>query len=108
MVGGPGGSRPTAAQTHFSVDGFWWWDGAEWKPAVSQDRLWRWNGHDWEPNGSVKASGAGSGVGAAVGLTVASFVGVLILVSAIVVVVLLTMGNQITNVFSNTLAALGL
>ncbi|TMB47429.1 MAG: pilus assembly protein [Chloroflexi bacterium] len=41
----------------------------------------------------------------AVGL-VAAFLGVLVLVSIVVVVILLTMSNQIGNVFSNVAAAL--
>ncbi|TMC39793.1 MAG: pilus assembly protein [Chloroflexi bacterium] len=39
-------------------------------------------------------------------VTVAAFAGVLVLVSVVVVVILLTMGNQIANVFSNVVAAL--
>ena len=91
--------------THFSADGFWWWDGAEWRPAFSQDRLWRWTGQGWVP-----ARPANSGGSQAIGLTiglVAAFFGILVLVSAVVVVILLTMGNQIANVFSNVVAALG-
>ena len=107
MVGDPGGSRVSAPQTRFSADGFWWWDGSSWKPALSQDRLWRWNGQGWEPNRSVTAPGSGSGAGLAIGLTVLAFVGVLVVVSILVIVVLLTMGNQIANVFSNVAAALG-
>jgi len=38
---------------------------------------------------------------------VAAFVGILVLVSIVVVVILLTMGNQLANVFSNVTAALG-
>ena len=45
-------------------------------------------------------------MGAVVGITVVAFIGVLVLVSLLVVVILLTMGNQITNVFSNVVAAL--
>jgi hypothetical protein len=97
----PGGPQP---QTRFSADGFWWWDGAEWKPAVSPDRQWRWNGEGWVP--ARPAGGGGAGVGLAVGLTLLTFFGVLALVAIVVVVILLTMGNQIGNVFANVAGAL--
>jgi hypothetical protein len=106
MAQDPGGPRPAAAQARFSADGFWWWDGAEWRPALSQDRLWRWNGQAWEPARLTAAPRSGGGAGAAIGITVAIFVGVLVLVSLFTVVILLTMGNQISNVFSNVAAAL--
>lgn len=98
----PGGQPP---QTRFSADGFWWWDGAEWKPAISQDRQWRWNGQSWVP-AAPAAGGGGSGM--AIGLVVVlGFVGVLVLVAIITIVILLTMGNQFANVLSNVAAALG-
>ena len=40
-------------------------------------------------------------------ITVFAFMGVLVLVSFLVIVILLTMGNQLANVFSNVAAALG-
>ena len=106
MAGDPGGPRPASAQTRFSADGFWWWDGAEWRPALSQDRLWRWNGQAWEPANLTAAPRSGGGAGSAVVITVAIFVGVLVLVAGITLVIIYTMGNQITNVFSNVTAAL--
>jgi hypothetical protein len=107
ISGEPGGHpHPAAPQTRFSADGFWWWDGAEWKPAFSQDRLWRWDGNGWVPARPAAPGGSGSGMGLALGL-VAGFVGILVLVSVFVVVILLTMGGQIANVFSNVTAALG-
>ncbi len=106
MAGDPGGPQPAPAQTRFSADGFWWWDGAEWRPALSQDRLWRWNGQAWEPARLSVAPRSGGGAGAAIGITVAVFAGVLVLVALITVVILYTMGSQITNVFSNVAAAL--
>ena len=101
-----GGQRPAGTGTRFSADGFWWWDGAEWRPALSQDRLWRWNGQAWEPTRPSATPRSGGGAGTAIGITVAIFVGVLVLVALITVVIIYTMGNQITNVFSNVTAAL--
>jgi hypothetical protein len=106
MIGEHGAAPPVSAQTRFSADGFWWWDGAEWKPAMSHDRLWRWNGQGWEPANPIVAREPGSSVGLTLGL-VGGFVSILVLVSLVVVAVLLTMGGQIANVFSNVVAALG-
>ncbi len=105
-MGDPGARPMTAPQTRFSAEGYWWWDGAEWRPALSQDRLWRWNGQAWEPARVVGSRTSGPGTGAAVGITVAIFLGVLVLVSIITVVILLTMGGQIINVLSNVAVAL--
>ena len=71
-------TRPAAKR---SADGHFWWDGAEWRPAVSQDRLWRWNGQSWEPARPVAPAGRG-GAGAAIGITIAIFFGVIVLVSS--------------------------
>jgi hypothetical protein len=100
MGGNPG--TPFAPRP-FSPDGLWWWDGAQWRPAISPDGRWRWDGRTWVP-----AAGPGrGGAGMAVLVTVLVFGGVLVLVSMITLVILLTMGNQIANVFSNVVAALG-
>src|SRR5689334_20644895 len=96
----PGAPRPT-----FSPDGLWWWDGAEWKPAISPDGRWRWNGASWVAAQAAQAPRRG-GATTAVIITIAAFGGVLVLVALVTIVVLLTMGNQIANVFSNVVAAL--
>jgi len=99
MEGVPGIPAPAPAQTRFSADGFWWWDGAQWQPAYSQDRLWRWTGQSWEPaRGSATG---GSGGGSALGLILGLTVGVVILVAAIVVAVIYFAGPQISNIYSN-------
>ncbi len=108
--GEPMSQQPSPTATKFSDDGFWWWDGAAWKPAVSPDRLWRWNGQAWVPasqqQGGAGVAASGGSVGAAIGITIGVFVLVLVLVSILVTVILLTMGGQISNVFSNVVAAL--
>ena len=101
VPGQPPSARP---DTRFSVDGFWWWNGAEWKPAVSQDRLWQWNGQTWVPRNTAAPSRSGGAMGAVI--TISVFGGVLVLVSLLTVLVLLTMGGQIGNVFSNVARAL--
>lgn len=102
----PPGPTTAQGQTRFSPDGFWWWDGKEWKPAVSQDRLWRWNGNSWVPAAPPATQKQGSGGGTVALILVLSFVGVVIVVGFVTLVVLYTMGNQIQNVFSNVAAAL--
>ncbi|MCL2794217.1 MAG: hypothetical protein FWD85_02790 [Microbacteriaceae bacterium] len=37
----------------FSEDGYWWWDGAQWRPAFSADRKWRFDGTTWQRVGGV-------------------------------------------------------
>ena len=32
-----------------SPDGQWWWDGTQWRTAVSDDGRWRWTGTAWTP-----------------------------------------------------------
>jgi hypothetical protein len=92
---------PPVPHTRYSDDGFWWWDGASWKPAVSADRLWRWNGQTWVPAQAAAAEQA-HGPGNAILISVAVFLGVLVLVSIVATIVFVTMSDQIGNVFSNT------
>ena len=100
--------QPPSRRTAFSPDGLWWYDGSQWRPAISPDGLWRWNGHAWEPaRAAARPGGSASSAGTAVAITVVAFVGILLFVSFITIIVLLTMGNQIANVFSNVAAALG-
>jgi hypothetical protein len=74
-------------QGRYSADGFWWWDGASWKPAYSRDRLWRWNGQTWVPAQAPPAQPKGSS-GLMIALIVGAFVLVLVVVAVIVVIVM--------------------
>jgi hypothetical protein len=102
-----GSSPPGRGPTTFSPDGFWWWDGAQWRSAISPDGRWRWNGQAWVPLRPLAPPSRGGGAAAAILVTVLAFGGVIVLVSILTIVVLLTMGNQLSNVFSNVVAALG-
>jgi len=84
----------------------WWWTGSEWKPAISPDRRWRWTGHAWVPLADQAPRDGGARAGIAVGIILA-FAGVIAFVSFLVLIILLTMGNQIKNVFDNVVTALG-
>ncbi len=96
---------PPAPRPTFSPDGLWWWDGAKWQAALSADGRWRWDGRAWVPAPAQAPKGRGSGV--AIVIALLAFGGILFLVSLFTVLILYTMGNQITNVFSNVAAALG-
>src|SRR2546425_12988608 len=37
-----------AAQTGWSAEGNWFWDGAQWNEAVSEDGKWRFDGNTWQ------------------------------------------------------------
>jgi len=101
---GPSASRPP---TTFTPDGFWWWDGGQWRSAISADGRWRWNGQAWEPYRTAPPARAGGGATTAVLVTILAFGGILALVGILVGLSLYVMGNQISNVFSNVVAALG-
>ncbi|HLQ62971.1 MAG TPA: hypothetical protein VK131_14015 [Candidatus Acidoferrales bacterium] len=101
-------SEQTAA-TRYSPDGRWWWDGTEWRPALSPDGLWRWDGERWVPAQAPPVVTPARGGGGAAGLTLGILGGcavLLALVAIVVVVLMLTMGGQIQNVFSNVTVAL--
>lgn len=102
-----GGQPPTPAAPRptFSPDGLWWWDGAQWRPALSADGRWRWDGRTWVPAPVQAAKRGGSGL--AIVIALLAFGGILFLVSLFTVLILYTMGSQISNVFSNVVAALG-
>jgi hypothetical protein len=103
----PGQGSPQKPQA-LSPDGFWWWDGARWRSTLSADGRWRWDGRTWVPAAPARAPArGGGGAVTAVIITVVAFGAVIVLVSILTIVVLLTMGNQLANVFSNVVAALG-
>jgi hypothetical protein len=102
----PAAAVPAGQPGRFSADGFWWWDGANWRPAYSQDRLWRWTGQTWVPSAGPPTR-AGGGAGLAIGLGLGLFLLIVVAVAVVVVVILGTMGNQFLNIFSNVAAALG-
>lgn len=95
---------PPAPRGQFSPDGLWWWDGSQWRPAISPDGAWRWDGHGWVPAAQVRPAGGGS---TAAVVAIGIFAGVVVLVVLLTLVILYTMGSQISNVFSNVAAALG-
>ncbi|HEX2681161.1 MAG TPA: hypothetical protein VHQ03_07695 [Candidatus Dormibacteraeota bacterium] len=98
-------ASPPTPQSQFSPDGLWWWSGSEWKPAISPDRLWRWNGAAWVPSAApVAPPRRDPAVTAGI---ILGGVAVLVFVLFLVIVILLTMGNQISNVFDNVVTALG-
>lgn len=107
MGTGPQGPGTQTGRPVFSPDGFWWWDGAQWRSTISPDGLWRWNGQAWEPNRAARPMPGRGGTASTIVITLAAAVGILILVTFVVGVILYAMGNQIANVFSNVAAALG-
>jgi Flp pilus assembly pilin Flp len=85
----------------------WWWDGSQWQPAISPDGRWRWDGRGWVPAPPAAAPARGGRAGMAIIVTILAFGGILLFVSLITIIVLYTLGTQISNVFSNVAAALG-
>ena len=47
--------------TRFSDDGYWWWDGTRWLPAISEDGRWRWDGRQWLPRQAIAEISVSSG-----------------------------------------------
>jgi hypothetical protein len=79
--------------TTFSPDGYWWWDGNGWKPALSPDGSWRWNGQAWIPaHAAQPPSRRGLSTGALVGLIAG--------VTAVVLVVVAVLGYVAVSRFS--------
>ena len=72
-------------------------------PQYSADGRWYWDGQRWIPVGPPAKRNS---PGATVAVVLAAFVGILFLTSIVVIVILLTMGDQIKNVFSNVAVAL--
>jgi hypothetical protein len=75
-----------------SPDGRWVWNGTTWVPALPPPR-------------PAQPASAGRVVGWGLGLVLGGCA-VLMLTSIVVIVILLTMGNQIQNVFRNVVVAL--
>jgi hypothetical protein len=94
----------SAAPPQLSPDGRWYWDGGEWRSAISPDGRWRFDGRQWVPIGPQPAPGGGGVAGWLIAAL--SCLGILVLTSIVVIVILLTMGGQIANVFSNVAVAL--
>jgi hypothetical protein len=80
---------PVRPQTRYSADGFWWWDGAEWRAALSQDRLWRWNGNAWEPARPERSVGSQIRGGGVIAIGIAVLVAVVAVATAVVLVVIM-------------------
>src|ERR1700686_1684260 len=98
MGANPAPPAQITSQTRLSADGFWWWDGSQWRPAMSENRLWRWTGSTWEP---ARPGGSASSSGGALWIVIGVLVGIVILVGAIAAAVLYFAGSDISNFFSN-------
>ena len=66
----------------FSDDGKSFWDGGEWRPAVSEDGAWRWTGSGWVPNQATPTSGKPS-IWARIGWIGAVLAGLVLLLSLV-------------------------
>ncbi len=78
----------------FSPDGYWWWDGVAWKPALSPDGLWRWSGQAWIPAGTALPSRRGLSTGALVGLIAGAIAVVMVIVAVLGYVAVSRFGGQ--------------
>ena len=65
-------------EPRLSDDGWWWFDGSVWLPAVSQDGRYRFNGGGWERTGApVRLAALAlmlAGVALFVGLVASAFI----------------------------------
>jgi hypothetical protein len=77
----------------FSADGYWWWDGAAWQPAVSPDRRWRWDGRAWIAIGETRPT-SGLSTGALVAIIASTAVVVLVIVSVLAYVGFSRLGSN--------------
>lgn len=81
---GPGGASPARPQNpRFSTDGYWWWDGADWRPAVSADRLWRLDGAAWVAVAKARPPSSSRRAGLLIGLTAAGAIVILVVFSVL-------------------------
>ena len=90
--------------TTFSPDGYWWWDGAGWKPALSSDGSWRWTGRAWVAAGAAQPTRRGLSTGALVGL-VASVTAIVLVVVAVMSYVAVSRFNTPTPAATQTPAS---
>jgi len=90
--------------TTFSPDGYWWWDGAGWKPALSSDGSWRWTGRAWVAAGAAQPTRRGLSTGALVGL-VAGVTAIVLVVVAVMSYVAVSRFNTPTPAATQTPAS---
>ena len=64
-------------ELRLSDDGWWWFDGSAWLPAISPDGRRRFNGREWNAERSPSGGGPGrswlAGVGLFIGLVFTAF-----------------------------------
>ena len=93
--------------TTFSPDGYWWWDGAGWKPALSPDGSWRWTGQAWIPAVAAQPTRRGLSTGALVGLVAGVTAVVLVVVAVLSYVAVSRFSSQTPAVIQTPAGAQG-